>query len=100
MEAAANEEAEDDMDKSSMPNEKTSPKASSVGKDEDNKDDKGSQDGDLLEEENKAPPYTPLVPEMWQEKLKELSQLHVIKFRRLFQSLFYFLKFGSREAIC
>lgn len=41
-------------------------------------------DGDFEEQEHKGPPYTPLEPEMWQEKLRELSALNVAKFRRLF----------------
>ena len=47
-----------------------------------------------------GPPYTPLVPEQWQEKCIELGSLHVIKYKRIFQSLFYLLKFHDREAIC
>ena len=29
-----------------------------------------------------------------------MSELHVIKFRRIFQSLFYLLKFQDRDTIC
>lgn len=41
------------------------------------------------EDAKKGPDYTPLVPEMWQEQLKLFSKLHVVKFPRIFQTLFY-----------
>jgi len=34
--------------------------------------------------EDKGPPYTPLVPEQWQEQIRAMQQLHVVKFRRIF----------------
>lgn len=46
------------------------------------------------------PPYTPLEPEIWQGRLREFSNLHVVRFRRIFQSVFYFLKFGGKEELC
>jgi hypothetical protein len=58
---------------------------------------KGSQDGD---EKDDIPPYTPLVPEFWKQKAMEFSQLHVVKYPRVFQSLIYFLHHKSREDIC
>ena len=54
--------------------------------------DKGSAKGSQEDkEENEIPPYTPLVPEFWKNKMIEFSQLHVIKFPRIFQSLIYLL---------
>lgn len=50
--------------------------------------DKGSKDDG---EKEGGPPYTPLVPEQWQEQIRAMQHLHVIKFRRIFQSLFYFM---------
>lgn len=58
--------------------------------------DKGSKDGDKADE---GPPYTPLVPEQWQEQIRAMQNLHVVKFRRIFQSLFYFLKYRERADI-
>jgi hypothetical protein len=40
------------------------------------------------------------VPEYWKNKCLEFSQLHVIKFPRIFQSVIYLLHFHSREFIC
>lgn len=53
-----------------------------------------------MEEGSKVPPYTPLEPEIWQGRLREFSNLHVVRFRRIFQSVFYFLKFGGKEELC
>ena len=47
-----------------------------------------------------GPPYHPLVPEQWQEKLREFSKLHIIKHRRVFQCLFYLLRYRERQEIC
>lgn len=46
------------------------------------------------------PKYSPLVPEMWKERMLEFSNLHVVKFQRIFQSAMYLLKFKCREDIC
>ena len=61
--------------------------------------DKGSKDGDKASKADAGPPYTPLVPEQWQEQIRLMQNLHVIKFRRIFQSLFYFLKYRERDEI-
>lgn len=55
---------------------------------------------DNEEDQKKGPDYTPLVPEMWQEKLKAFSKLHVVKFPRIFQTLFYLTKFAEKESVC
>lgn len=60
--------------------------------------DKGSNAGDV--KADTGPPYTPLVPEQWQEQIRAMQHLHVIKFRRIYQSLFYFLKYKERDDIC
>jgi len=44
--------------------------------------------------------YQPLVPECWKEKLKEFQNVYIGKFPRIWQSLFYLLKFKSRKEIC
>lgn len=44
--------------------------------------------------------YIPLVPEQWKDKIRDFRHLYVIKYPRIFQSLFYILKFQNREAIC
>lgn len=46
------------------------------------------------------PKYSPLVPEMWKERMLEFSNLHVVKFVRIFQSAMYLLKFKTREEVC
>ena len=47
-----------------------------------------------------GPPYDPLVPQMWQDRLRAFEKLNFIKFRRIFQSLFYLLQHSKRESIC
>jgi len=44
--------------------------------------------------------YQPLVPEQWKEKIKEFKIQSVIKYTRIFQSLFYLLKFRERGVLC
>lgn len=44
--------------------------------------------------------YTPLVPEQWKEKLRDFRHQYVIKFPRIWQALFYILKFQGRDYIC
>jgi hypothetical protein len=67
-------------------------------------DEMGSNDGSEEDEGSsrlgKAPTYTPLVPEAWKEKCVRLGDLHIIKFRRVIQSLIYFLRFANREDVC
>ena len=46
------------------------------------------------------PPYTPLVPEQWQEKCIEMGHCKIIKFRKIFQTLFYLCQYQTRESIC
>mmetsp|Transcript_16567 Transcript_16567/g.28188 ORF Transcript_16567/g.28188 Transcript_16567/m.28188 type:complete len:363 (+) Transcript_16567:1091-2179(+) len=44
--------------------------------------------------------YIPLIPEQWKEKIKDLRFLSVIKHPKIFQSLFYLLKYYDRSSIC
>ena len=37
---------------------------------------------------------------MWKEKCQAIGNLHVMKYRRILQSLFYLLKMHEREEIC
>lgn len=61
---------------------------------------KGSNAGEPKEDgEEQLPPFTPLIPEFWKQKSMEFGNLHVIKFPRILQSLFYLLS-NSRESIC
>lgn len=47
-----------------------------------------------------GPPYDPLVPQLWQEKLLAFAGLNVIKFPRIFQTLLYMLQHSSKEDVC
>lgn len=47
-----------------------------------------------------GPPYDPLVPQMWQAKLREFANLNIIKFPRIFQTFFYLLQYSAKENIC
>lgn len=51
-------------------------------------------------DKEEIPKYSPLVPEMWKERMLEFSNLHVVKFLRIFQSAMYLLKFKTREEVC
>ena len=44
--------------------------------------------------------YFPLHPEQWKEKLTELKQLSVTKFPRIWQSVFYLLRYRERQFLC
>jgi len=55
---------------------------------------------DKKSQENESPPYTPLVPEMWKEKCQQVGNLHLFKYRKILQSLFYLLRVEDRESIC
>ena len=44
--------------------------------------------------------YTPLAPEQWKEHIRSFRALYVIKYPRIFQSLFYLLKYREREYLC
>lgn len=50
---------------------------------------KGSNAGEPKEEGEDLPPFTPLIPEFWKQKSMEFGNLHVVKFPRILQSLFY-----------
>lgn len=95
MEAAAAAEAElKDGGRAGAGSQMSSVKDDGV-KSADPRSDMMSGDG-----ESKGPPYTPCVPEMWQAKLREFAGLNVIKFPRIWQSLFYLLKFSGKDSIC
>jgi hypothetical protein len=47
-----------------------------------------------------GPPYTPMVPQMWQPRMMEFAEVDVIKYKRIFQSLFYLLQYNDRETVC
>ena len=40
------------------------------------------------------------MPEQWKEKINDFKTHSVVKFPRIFQSLFYLLKFKDRAQIC
>lgn len=44
--------------------------------------------------------YVPLAPEQWKETIRAFRALYVIKYPRIFQSLFYLLKYREREYVC
>ena len=60
---------------------------------------KGSANGEGEDAIN-VPPYDPLVPEQWLERIQEFRTLHLIKFPRIWQSLIYLLKFEDQSAVC
>lgn len=54
------------------------------------------------DEEHNAEPeekYYPLAPQQWRKEFMDLKKLHVMKFPRILQCLFYLLGY-SREEIC
>ena len=40
------------------------------------------------------------MPEQWKEKIKDFRNHSVVKYHRIFQALFYLLKFRDRGAVC
>lgn len=44
--------------------------------------------------------HTPLIPEQWQDKIRDFRNIFVIKYPRIIQTLFYLLKFRERDYIC
>ena len=69
--------------------------------DEDKQPDQVSKHGSEGEhsQEGRAPDYTPLVPEAWKDRCINIGQLHLIKYRRVIQSLLYLLGY-NREDVC
>lgn len=59
---------------------------------------RGSNQDD--EEGEEIPPFSPLIPEFWKQKCMDFGKLHIIKFPRILQSLFYLLNCYTREDIC
>lgn len=47
-----------------------------------------------------GPPYDPLVPQLWQDKLRQFSGLNVIKYPRIFQTLLYLIQLEPKEELC
>ena len=83
---------------SSIKSQKESPKKSEKEKHGDKIDEKKSSNE--IDAGESIPPYTALVPEQWLEKCYEFKKFHIMKFHRIFQSLFYFVKYVNREDIC
>lgn len=44
--------------------------------------------------------HTPLIPEQWQDKMRDFRSIFVIKYPRIIQTLFYLLRFRERDYIC
>lgn len=44
--------------------------------------------------------YHPLAPEQWKDKIREFRNLYVVKYHRVWQAIFYLLKYRQREYIC
>ena len=44
--------------------------------------------------------YIPLAPEQWQEKVRELKSVCVMKYPKIWQSLFYLMRYQDREDVC
>jgi len=44
--------------------------------------------------------FFPMAPEQWREKIREFTNLNTVKFIKIFQALFYFLQYRTREACC
>ena len=61
-----------------------------------------AKDGSAYDGKSAAEPekYWPLAPEQWKDKLKDLRNLYICKFPRIFQALFYLLKFRDKSLIC
>ena len=47
-----------------------------------------------------GPPHDPLVPQVWMARLQEFASLNIVKFPRIFQTLFYVLQYAPREELC
>jgi len=52
------------------------------------------------EDQEELPPFSPLIPEFWKQKCLAFGALHIVKFERILQSLFYLLFDFTREDIC
>lgn len=44
--------------------------------------------------------YIALAPEQWQEKVRDLRNIYVLKYHKIIQALFYLLQYQTREDIC
>jgi hypothetical protein len=63
----------------------------------------GSKAGGSMHNDSSAAAGThhaPLTPEHWQDRLRAFKQVNVLKFPKIFQTLFYLLKFRERSYIC
>lgn len=65
-----------------------------------NKDGRSSHRDDKSASATGPVQYFPLVPEQWREKIRDLKQLYVMKYPKIFQALFYFLQFKPRDYVC
>ena len=52
------------------------------------------------EEEDEGPAYDPMIPEQWLERCQEFSELHIMKFARIWQSIIYLTQYKLRDEIC
>ena len=59
----------------------------------------GSQ-ASAREDKSMTGQYFPLVPEQWKEKIKEFKNLSVVKYHRIWQAIFYLLKYRTRQYVC
>ena len=44
--------------------------------------------------------YYPLVPEQWKDKIKECRNLYDVKYAKIWQAVFYLLKYRERQFVC
>lgn len=58
------------------------------------------KESSAIDDKSMAGNYIPLVPEQWKEKIRDFRSHYVVKFPRIFQTLFYLLKFREREYLC
>ena len=84
-----------------MASEKKSDHKSSIsGSQKESGQGKRSKADHSEEPSESIPPYTPLIPEQWQERCIELGDCKIIKFRKIIQTLFYLCQYQTRETIC
>ena len=51
-------------------------------------------------EEEEGPEYDPMIPEQWLDRCREFSELNIMKFARIWQSVIYLTKYKERADIC
>jgi hypothetical protein len=60
---------------------------------------RAAEGGDEEAQVDNSEKYYPLAPQQWHEHFMNLKELHVMKFQRILQSLFFLLRY-KREDIC